>query len=269
MQPNIRTAIHPNGETIEFHVEPHQYLYKGEAFPSVTKLIHRWFPEFDAEAVAKKKAEREGGSYEALVREWSKKRDDAAAFGSKIHLMAEKMIIENDDRVADDLAGNDREKAYLEALKESIRRIRLGYEFVEPEKIVFSPQLKVAGTVDLLLRSRTNGEYVIADWKTNREIKSSAFRQELGFGPCHRIENCNLNHYSLQVSAYAELLVSEGYLPQVPSVRGVLIHLSDRAGEVVCSYVKTKNFALEAKSILQAGAALQTPPVQMEEQLQA
>lgn len=253
MQSHIRTASHPSGETIEFHAEPHQYLYNGEAFPSVTKLIHRWFPEFDAEAVAKKKAQREGGSYEALVREWSKKRDEAATFGSKIHLMAEKMIIENDDRSADELAQNEREQAYLEAVKESLRRIRLGYEVIEPEKIVFSPRLRVAGTVDLLLRHRATGEYVIADWKTNREIKTSAYRQELGFGPCHRIENCNFNHYSLQVSSYAELLTIEGYLPEVQAVRGVLVHLSDRDGKVTCSYIKTKPFVLEARSILAAG----------------
>jgi ATP-dependent exoDNAse (exonuclease V) beta subunit len=255
MQPQIRTAKHPSGVSIEFHPEPHLYVFDGNQFPSVTRLIHRWFPEFDAESVAKKKAEREGGSYEALVREWSRKRDEAASFGSKIHLMAETIILENDDRAADDLAQGEREVAYLNAVKEALRRIRLGYDILETEKIVFSPDLKVAGTVDLLLRSRSTGEYVIADWKTNREIKYSSFRQERGTGPCRSLENCNFNHYSLQISSYSHLLTRERYLPDVQTVRGVLLHLSERGGNVTCGYIKTKQFEFESQSILTAGPA--------------
>lgn len=253
MSSSIRTAVHPSGAKIEFDPEPHQYLLDGEALPSVTKLIHAWFPEFDAEAVAKKKAQREGGSYEALVREWSRKRDEAATFGSKIHAMAEKMILENDDRAADDLPENPREQAYLDAVKESLRRIRLGYDILETEKIVFSPRLKVAGTIDLLLRSRTTGEFVIADWKTNREIKFSAFRQEVGFGPCRGLENCNFNHYSLQISSYGELLTAEQYLPQTQPLRGVLLHLGEKSGTVSCAYIKTKSYVIEAQTILNSG----------------
>ena len=264
MSDSIRTACHPSGQSIEFHPGPHEYRFNGESLPSVTRLIHRWFPEFDAEVVAKKKAEREGGSYEALVREWARKRDEAATFGSKIHAMAEKMILENSHAAADDLAHTEREQSFLSAVKEALKRIQLGYDFVETEKILFSPALKVAGTVDLLLRSRSTGEYVIADWKTNREIKYSAFRQEKGFGPCEGIENCNFNHYSLQVSAYGELLLREGYVPDVQSVRGVLLHLSEKSGRVSCQYIKTRCFAVEAKSILSA----QTGPPSVAQALQ-
>lgn len=253
MQHLVRRAKHPTGSEIEFHSEPHEYLLNGQSLPSVTRLIHLWFPVFDADSVAKKKAEREGKSYEALLQEWERKRDEAAVFGSKIHMLAEKLVLENDDRAADDLPQNAREKEYLEAVKEALRRIRLGYDVVEAEKIVFSPRLKVAGTIDLLLRSRATGEYVIADWKTNREIKYSSFRNEKGFGPCRQIENCNFNHYSLQVSAYAELLIGEQYLTQNLNVRGVLLHLSERAGKVECSYIKTKPFVIEVQSLMAKG----------------
>jgi ATP-dependent exoDNAse (exonuclease V) beta subunit len=252
MQSQIKKAQHPSGGVIEFHSEPHHYIYDGEQLPSVTKLIHGCFPEFDAEAVAKKKAEREGGSYEALVREWSRKRDEAATFGSRVHLMAEKIILNDDERAADDCVESARDQAYLDAVKEAIRRIRNGYEFVETEKIVFSPSLKVAGTIDLLLRSRATGEFVVADWKTNREIKHSAFRQERGLGPCSEIENCNFNHYSLQISSYAELLIGEKYLA-TPSIRGVLLHLSEKAGRASCAYIKTTDFSGVAKQILDGG----------------
>ena len=247
----IRTATHPKGFQIHFDPEPHHYHVDGERLMSVTTVIQKWFPQFDAEAVAKKKAAREGGSYEAFMAEWSRKRDEAAGFGTKAHLMAELILQEKDERAADHLAESEREKTYLLAIKQSLARIALGYEIIESEKIVFSPHYKIAGTIDLLMRSKATGEYVVGDWKTNREIKYAAFRQEKGHGPCSRLANCNFSHYSLQTSAYAELLTSEGYLPSGKAVRGVLLHLHEKSdGRVGCDYIKTSDLAAEFRSIL-------------------
>lgn len=252
MQTEPRLATHPTGQHVEFHPEPHHYILDGEKLTSVTTLIQKWFPQFDAEAVAKKKAEREGGSYEALMLEWERKRVESANFGTKIHLMAETILKSADDRAADQLTEGPREKAYLAAVKEALARVGRGYEVVDCEKIVFSIANKVAGTIDLLLRSHSTGEFVIADWKTNREIKYSGFRQEMGHGPCQSLENCNFNHYSLQASAYAELLTSEGYVPpSSQGLRGVLLHLSEKpGGRVVCDYIKTKPLTAQARMIL-------------------
>lgn len=38
------------------------------------------------------------------------------------------------------------------------------------EKIVFSPSLRLAGTIDLFARSRKDGTYLIIDHKTNASI---------------------------------------------------------------------------------------------------
>ncbi len=251
MQIPPRTASHPSGQQIVFHHEAHEYILNGEKLTSVTTLVRKWFPQFDAEAVAKKKAEREGGSHEVLMLQWARTRDEAALFGTKAHLMAEKILQEKDESAADYLAETTREKAYLAAIKEALKRIALGYDVIESEKIVFSPGKKVAGTIDLLLRSKTNGEYVVGDWKTNREIKRESYRQEMGTGLCRHLENCNLNHYSLQTAAYGELLTREGYVPQAGSVRGVLLHLVEKDGRIICDYVKSKDLSNEARLILE------------------
>ncbi len=236
---------------VEFHPGPHEYIFDGSKLTSVTKLIKRWFPEFDAETVARKKAEREGRSHESLLLEWARKRDDAATFGSKAHLMAEMILTEKSMEAADGLAQSPREKAYLAAIKDALSRIANGYDVIETEMIVFSPERKVAGTVDLLLRHRETKEFVVADWKTNKEIKYKAFGQEMGMGPCAKLAHCNFNHYSLQISAYGELLTSEAYLPQGAGVRGVLLHLRERPdGMVICDYIKTKDFKAEAAACL-------------------
>lgn len=250
-----RQAIHPQGKLLEFHPGPHSYVLDGEELTSVTRMIHRWFPEFDSEAVARKKAQREGLHHEALLAEWARKRDEAAAFGTKAHLMAEKIVAEKNSAAADDLAETPREKSYLAAIKEALGRIALGYDVVETEMIVFSPGRKVAGTVDLLLRNRSNGEYVVADWKTNKEMKYKGFGSETGSGPCAKLVHCNFNHYSLQISAYGQLLTSESYLPLGASVRGVLLHLREApGGRVVCDYVKSKDLKFEAAACLGYGS---------------
>lgn len=251
MQTTPRTATHPQGQEIEFHPEPHDYLLDGEKLTSVTTVIHRFFPRFDAEAVARKKAAREGGSFEALLEQWARKRDEAALFGTKAHFMADAILQTGDPQAADEWAESPREQAYLRAIQEALVRIEKAYEVVESEKIVFSPQLRIAGTVDLLLRSRASGEYVVADWKTNRELKFQSYGQEMGLGICSHLANCNFIHYSLQISAYSELLASEGYLTENQSVRGVLLHLAEKPGGlVVCDYVKTKDLRPEARAIL-------------------
>jgi ATP-dependent exoDNAse (exonuclease V) beta subunit len=248
----MRTADHPSGLKIEFHPEPHHYHLDGEKLDSVTSRIHKWFPQFDAGGVARKKAQREGLEAEALLAQWERKRDDAATFGSKIHLMAETIISENDDRAADGLPENERERMYLAAVKMAIARVRPAYDFVATEKIVFSPGARVAGTIDILMRSRHSGEWVVGDWKTNREIKFQGFRGEMGHGVCRELANCNFIHYSLQTAAYAELLTSESYLPSEDGVRGVLFHLKETRAGVTCDFIKTRDLRVEARAILGA-----------------
>lgn len=246
----IRFADHPGGHKIEFHPEPHHYLLNGEKLDSVTSRIHKWFPQFDAQAVAQRKGEREGVEPSVLLALWERKRDEAAKFGSKVHSMAETILREGDERAADDMPLDDRERRYLATIKAVIARVTPSYEFIETEKIVFSPAAKVAGTVDILLKSKLTDEWIVGDWKTNREIKYQSYQEEKGFGPCNALENCNFIHYSLQTAAYGELLANEAYLPGQPSVRGVLFHLNETKGHVTCDFIKVKDLRLEAKAIL-------------------
>lgn len=257
VSPTFRQATHPAGHFIQFNPDQHEYLHAGEPLVSVTTLIKQWFKPFDAEAVAKKKANREGGSFEALMAEWERKRDEAATFGTKIHSMADLILQEKRNEAADHLASDERDRAYLAAVKEALRRIALGYDVIESEKIVFSPEFKVAGTIDLLLRSRATGEIVVADWKTNRELKFEGYASAKGIGLCSHLSDCNFTHYSLQISAYSKLLVREGYLPPGTKVRGILLHLAEKQGSpAICDYVKTKDLGAEIEEIFSAHFAV-------------
>ena len=246
----IKRALHPGGREIHFDPDPHHYLLDGERLPSVTTLIKGSFPEFDAVAAAERKAAREGVEAAEVLKMWEKRRDEASRFGSKIHSMAELMILKQDHAAADHLAESEREKTYLVALRAALIRIGKFYDFVECEKIVFSPELKIAGTIDLLLRNKQTGAFVVADWKTNREIKQSAYREEVGHGVCGTLPNCNFIHYSLQLGAYRHILANEKYVDPGVELGAILIHLRTGPNGVGCEFVRPRELVTEAGQLI-------------------
>ena len=75
------------------------------------------------------------------------------------------------------------------------------------EKIIYSKELNLAGTIDLLMYDKKSDSYIIIDWKTSSKIETSAYRHKTGNHDITRnLEDCNFNHYSLQLSLYRYIL---------------------------------------------------------------
>jgi len=47
------------------------------------------------------------------------------------------------------------------------KKFRQSIDILGVEMIVFSPRLRIAGTIDLFAKSRKDGSYLIIDHKTN------------------------------------------------------------------------------------------------------
>jgi ATP-dependent exoDNAse (exonuclease V) beta subunit len=246
----MKTAIHPSGITLLFDDTIHQYKVGGEVLTSVTTLIKQNFPEFDSVKIAKRKAKKDGVTEQSLLDLWQKIGDEASAFGNLVHLMAETIVRSKSFAAADDLAQTDKAKLYLEAVKASIAQILRNYEIIEPEQIVFSMKYKVAGTMDLLLRHRKTGKYLIADYKTSKEIKTSSYQGQRGYGPCARLENCNFIHYSLQLEIYKRILIEEGFVPSTSDVSGAIIHYVMQDGKVILRQINSLKLSDVAQALL-------------------
>lgn len=237
----IKKAVHPNGQEIVFDEESHSYLVPvtGQTFVSATTLIDKFFPKFNADKMAiccagKKK-------YIDMIPEevkasWEKKSRIAREEGTNVHLYAEK------------LAGAIRDfgfkKEFLDTidLKVDALSIRCAYLFeqvwnayealthkgfkvIESEKIIFSPDLGISGTIDLLMRDTNNGDIVILDWKQNESISRSNQWDNCRRPLCH-LEASDYTKYSLQLNLYRHILKREGYFPEAPEFRMALIHLT-------------------------------------------
>jgi hypothetical protein len=70
---------------------------------------------------------------------------------------------------------------------------------------VFSQEHKLCGQIDMLFRRKSDGKYVIYDWKRSKEIKTSN-KWAKGYGPCDHLDDCNYWHYTLQLNVYRWIL---------------------------------------------------------------
>jgi len=66
---------------------------------------------------------------------------------------------------------------------------------------VWSEAHKLAGSIDMIYKKKSDGTIVIYDWKRSKEIKT-ANDYESGYPPLNHLPNCNYWHYTLQLNVY-------------------------------------------------------------------
>lgn len=221
--PNDMTAIHPSGLKIHFREDDHSYTDDwGRDYTSVTTMIHRCFEEFDASAVAANKSKRIGVPAEQYLREWEENRVKASGDGTRMHENCERQIL---GRYAEMHRPKDEEErqCFRSAWGE-VEKLKAGFVSLQPEKIVFSPRFRAAGSIDLLAR-KASGEYRIFDWKRLKELKFEAFQGKTGTAFLTMfLPDCNFYHYALQLNIYELILKIEGYIPpDAPVERWLLV----------------------------------------------
>jgi ATP-dependent exoDNAse (exonuclease V) beta subunit len=76
---------------------------------------------------------------------------------------------------------------------------------VSPDKV-----LRIAGQIDLLVKK--GNKFTIGDWKTNKKIETKSFfdnktktSTKMKY-PLNNLDDCNYNHYALQLSTYAWMI---------------------------------------------------------------
>lgn len=114
-------------------------------------------------------------------------------------------------------------------------KFRQGLDVLGVEKIVFNPFLPcpIAGTIDLLARSRKDGSMLILDWKTNKSIDQENRWNKFGLEPIGHVPDLNYWHYACQLSLYQYLLVLGKYVPAGTRFKRAIIHLTTSGAEVM------------------------------------
>lgn len=148
----------------------------------------------------------EEGTVEVIEKEWKKKNTDALIKGTKFHNEAEAQQLGSENyrfeglnkhvKVNRDYSGN---------------LLDIRTNGIIPELVLVNHKYKIAGTTD---QPYFELPYVdIDDFKTNGKIVT-----ENKFGKMlhclSHLDDCNFNHYNIQLSLYAWMLEQYGYKPR-------------------------------------------------------
>ena len=179
----------------------HEYRLSSQPdieFISVTTFVDQFFEGFDSEKIAAKLVKNVPKYFdhtvESLIAEW----DAARQHGTDVHQEIEDWINDSvDPKEPKAIAGKNWLNSY---------RMKTDMDILS-EVIVYSKELRIAGTVDILAKDRVTGEYELIDWKTSKRIDTVSFKGKVGTSPVTRnVQDCNFNHYALQLSLYRYLL---------------------------------------------------------------
>ena len=212
--PNSKKAIHPSGKLgITFTEDDHRYVDDFDIeYTSCTTLVHSAFEPFDAQSAAERKSARTGIPPEQYIRQWKENCKRATDDGTRMHENCEHQLLMQFDKMHKPYDENERRE--FRAAWNEVEKIKAaGFICAEPEKLVFSPRFRVAGSIDLLC-SKKEKSYVMIDWKRVKKISTSGFQGKTGIEfPTRNLQDCNFIHYSLQLSIYEQILKIEHYIP--------------------------------------------------------
>ena len=180
---------------------------------SVTSLVGKFKPKFDREGQAKKSSKNKrskwyGMTPKEILEAWDNETERAINLGNFYHNQREADML--------DLDTIGKYGVEVPIIKPIINEkgIKIApnqklEEGVYPEHLVYLKSAGLCGQADVV--EVVNGYININDYKTNKEIKSKGFTNWEGitnkmYKPISHLDDCNLNHYNLQLSIYVYII---------------------------------------------------------------
>ena len=227
--------------SIVFNAEEHSYKSidgsEGINWTSVTTLISSLKKPFDAKAVAarvtkNKKSKWHGIEPKIIEQIWKNEADRATTLGTYYHNQREADLCS--------LASIEREGVTVPVISPSGENDGIRFApsqkldpGVYPEHMVYLKSTGICGQSDLV--EVVNGKVNIIDYKTNKEIKTEAFTNWEGItekmlDPVSHLDDCNFNHYALQLSIYMYIILKHN--PKLKPGRIFIHHITfEQEGE--------------------------------------
>jgi hypothetical protein len=215
---------HPRDLCIEFDEPTHRYTVNGtcDGWSSCTGFLHAFFPHFDPEKTISKmmkgkkwsESKYYGMTAQQIKDQWAASGKEASTAGTFMHLAIE-MFHNGALSEIDPAILETPEWRYFQNFwkdhGDDLEPYRTEWE-------VWSEAHKLAGSIDMIYKKKSDGTFVIYDWKRSKDIKTSN-DWESGYPPLDHLPHCNYWHYSLQLNVYKwfletfyGLVVSDLYL---------------------------------------------------------
>ena len=190
-------------------------------FPSVSKVLKKFYEEFDSETISYNKANGDPEVQKKLLAEWKAAGDYSTNMGSRVHYMLEKKLIEDYGNYKEVrqpifecdftqiLKGDSMINAGTKYLKLMNERNTV---LLDTEIVLGHPELGYTGQPDkvwIVENKQKNGfGILITDWKTNKpkNFMPTRFTKKMKY-PFGEIDDTALGHYYLQLPFYGKLIL--------------------------------------------------------------
>ena len=220
----IRDLIRVRQEELglTFEENEHVYTMNGKKdYPSVSKVLKKFYTEFPTEEAAYNKAGGDPQKQQELIEQWAAAGDYSTNMGSRVHFILEKNVIERNGNYKEvrspifdcDLTQIMKGDNMISAGNKYIKLMEeRGSILLDTEMILGDPELGYTGQPDKvwLIMNKTKTDYglVISDWKTNKpknflETRYTNRMKE----PFGKFPDTALGHYYLQLPFYGKLLL--------------------------------------------------------------
>ena len=220
---------------IVFESSTHSYVsidpQDATKWVSVTTLLSALKQPFDAVTIAEKSSKSKkskwyGMTPEAIQKAWKAESERACNLGNWYHDQREQDLINCETIVRHDstlpvikplIDGQGKKLAPLQKLINGIY----------PEHMVYLKSAGICGQSDLV--EVANDTVHITDYKTNKKIDKTSFVNWEGvskkmLGPLAHLDDCNLNHYNLQLSIYMYIILKHN--PNLKPGKLTIHHIS-------------------------------------------
>jgi hypothetical protein len=219
---------------VKFLPEDHKYVSidPAESIPwvSVTSIISKLKQPFEAEKIAEKSSKNKRSKWYGMTKQeildaWKSESERAISVGNWYHNQREEDIlgletIERHGRVIPIMQPLSDAEGLKIAPDQKLK------DGMYPEHFVYMKSLGLCGQSDLV--EVVDGTVHITDYKTNKEIRSESFKDWEGVSqkmnpPVSHLDDCNLNHYNLQLSIYMYMILKHN--PKLKAGTMMLQHI--------------------------------------------
>lgn len=218
---------------IVFKPETHSYTSidpnENISWTSVTSVISKFKKPFDADAIALKSSKNKKGKWygmtpEAIKEAWKNESQKAMNLGTWYHNQRERDLLSCETISREDIIIPVFKPIESDGIKKAPDQ-KLG-DGIYPEHMVYLKSAGLCGQADRV--EIVNGKVNIYDYKTNKEIKAESYVNWEGISdrmldPLSHLDDCNLNHYALQLSFYMYMIIKHN--PKLKPGKMIIEHI--------------------------------------------
>lgn len=193
--------IESNFSGLTFDEENHRYFVDNKPLKgSVSTMIEDFYEPFPEDEAIQRTMAKTGKGREEILKEWKDINEESTERGHRVHVFAEKYPFNK--KLKPQCPQEAAAKKFWDEMPEWIIPVSV-------ELRMYHKRFMFPGTADLLLFDTKSQGYIIADYKTNKDLHKN-FKGKRMLFPFEYLLDSPINHYQVQLSFYQIMLEQLG-----------------------------------------------------------